>query len=400
MGEVIIAGGGIAGPVTAMALQRAGIEATVYEAHDEPAGDIGLFLNVASNGLDALHCLGVDLAARADGHPIPRLLFFNGAGKPLGEVANGLTLADGTVSVCLARSNLQRILHDEARARGIAIHYGKRLVNVDDDGDRVAVGFADGSGATGHLLVGGDGIHSRVRQHLDPGGPAPSYTGMISLGGYSRVPDLMTTPDAQHFVFGRRAFFGYLVRDDGTVYWFGNIRHPETTTAELSTTSTAVWHPLLRRLFADDMPLIRQIISRTTGPIGAYPIHDVPTSRVWHRGRVVIVGDAAHATSPSAGQGASIGCEDALVLAQCLRDLPGHRSAFAAFERLRRGRVERVVAYSRKRGSTKTAGPVARFFRDLTMPFVLKHFASANAHAWLYDHHIDFDRPVTNARTD
>lgn len=130
------------------------------------------------------------------------------------------------------------------------------------------------------------------------------------------------------------------------------------------------------------------------GEIGAHPVHDIPTSPVWSRGPVVLIGDAGHATSPSAGQGASIACEDAITLAKCLRDLPEPTAAFAAYERLRRERVEKIVAYARKRGSNKTAGPVARVFRDLMMPIVLKHFASEKAHAWMYEYHIDWDERV------
>ena len=88
-----------------MALQRAGIEATIYEAWDHPADYTGWFLNTASNGLDVLHTLGIDLASRADGHPIPHMVMWSGTGKRLGEVANGIRLDDGTVSVCIKRGS-------------------------------------------------------------------------------------------------------------------------------------------------------------------------------------------------------------------------------------------------------------------------------------------------------
>jgi FAD-dependent urate hydroxylase len=143
------------------------------------------------------------------------------------------------------------------------------------------------------------------------------------------------------------------------------------------------------------MALVGRIIDATDGPIGAYPIHDLPTVATWASSRVCLVGDAAHATSPSAGQGASIACEDAVVVAQCLRDCPDAPSAFERYEKLRRSRVERVVAYSRKRGSNKTAGPIARTFRDLMMPIVLKRLAKPDAHAWLYRHHIDWNQEVS-----
>jgi 2-polyprenyl-6-methoxyphenol hydroxylase-like FAD-dependent oxidoreductase len=394
MTKALIVGGGIAGPVAAMALQKAGIESYVYEAYDEPAYQTGFFLNTASNGLDALKTIDLDLAERADGFPIPRMVFWNGNGKELGEVANGVRLADGTVSVCVKRGLLQKVLREEAIARGIPFEYGMRMSSYDGPAGDVTAEFTDGTSASGDLLIGADGIHSRTRKLVDPGSPAPTFTGLVGVGGYSRLEDLEPTRDVQHFVFGKKAFFGYLVRETGEIYWFANLAHPETTSAELAAVPPVEWQARLLDLFADDMPLINRIIGHSTGAIGAHPLHDIPSSPVWSRGPAVLVGDAAHATSPSAGQGASIACEDAIVLAKCLRDAPDLPSAFAAYERLRRERVEKVVAYARKRGNNKTAGPVARVFRDLTLPVVLKHFASGKAHEWMYRYHIDWDEKV------
>jgi hypothetical protein len=100
----LVIGGGIGGPVAAMALQRAGIQATVYEATETPADYAGLFLNTSSNGLDVLRTLDIDVARRADGFPMPRMVMWSGTGKRLGEVANGVRLPDGTVSVALKRA--------------------------------------------------------------------------------------------------------------------------------------------------------------------------------------------------------------------------------------------------------------------------------------------------------
>ncbi|KWX02404.1 Salicylate hydroxylase [Carbonactinospora thermoautotrophica] len=396
MTKALIIGGGIGGPVAAMALQRAGIEPVVYEAYDRPADYVGLFLNIASNGLDALRAIDIDVAGRADGFPIPRLVMWSGTGKRLGEVANGVRLADGTVSMCVRRGLLQRVLHEEAQ--GIAFEYGKRLESYTVTAGGVEARFADGTRAAGDILIGADGIHSRTRRILDPGSPEPSFTGLVSVGGYSHSASLAPTTNTQHLVFGKRAFFGYLVRESGEIYWFANLYYPdEPTRQSLAGVSASEWKRQLIELFADDMPLIREIIDNSTGEIGAYPVHDIPASPVWYRGPVVLIGDAVHATSPNAGQGAALACEDAVVLAKCLRDLPDTASAFAAYERLRRARVEKVVAYSRRLGNAKTAGPVARFFRDLMMPLALKIFANEKAHAWMYTHHIDWNEKVGSA---
>jgi FAD-dependent urate hydroxylase len=106
------------------------------------------------------------------------------------------------------------------------------------------------------------------------------------------------------------------------------------------------------------------------------------------------VGDAAHATSPASGQGASMAIEDAVVLARCLRDLTDNQQAFAAYERLRRGRVERIVAQGARSSSGKAAGPIARVIRDLMLPMILKRVAGKKSLAWVYGYHIDWDEKV------
>ena len=394
-GHALIIGAGIAGPTMALALERAGIEASLFEAYSEPAHYAGLFLNTASNGLDALRVIGVEVAESADGFPMPRMVMWSGAGKRLGEVANGVALADGTVSICVRRGLLQKTLSDQALDRRISIHHGKRLDSYAVTDTGVVARFADGTEASGDILIGADGIHSRTRQLLNPDAPRPRFTGMLSIGGYSRVPDLPPTTGTQHFVLGKRAFFGYLVREDGEIYWFANLyRDHEPTRRELAAVSPSQWKQQLFEQFADDLPVIGRIIENTTGEIGAYPVHDIPTSPVWHRGPVALIGDAVHATSPSAGQGASMAIEDAVTLARCLRDIPDITTAFGTYESMRRDRVEKVVAYSKAISNSKAAGPVGRVFRDLMMPLALKLFANSSSHAWMYTHHIDWDAPV------
>ncbi len=393
MRKVLIIGGGVGGPMAAMALKRAGFEAAVYEAREKPSDYAGLFLNLASNGLDALRTLDAHRAVMADAFPAPRMVMYNGSGKRLGEVANGVRLSDGTVSVVVKRGSLQCALADEAMSRGIGVEYGKRLVGYEAAAEGgVAARFDDGSEAEGDLLIGADGIHSRVRRILDPDAPKPAYTGLISMGGFSERCGVPPTPDTQHFIFGRRAFFGYLARPSGEVYWFANVHRPdEPSRGELSAVSPDEWKRRLLDVFSCDVDFIGEIISATTGEIGAYPVHDIPTASTWHRGPAALIGDAVHAVSPSAGQGASLAMEDALVLAKRLRDIPDTKRAFEAYESLRRERVERVVAYSRRIGSSKTAGPVARRVRDLIMPVALKLFANSESHSWMYRHRIEWD---------
>jgi 2-polyprenyl-6-methoxyphenol hydroxylase-like FAD-dependent oxidoreductase len=249
------------------------------------------------------------------------------------------------------------------------------------------------------LLVGCDGIHSRTRQIIDPQAPAPQYTGLLSCGGYARLPQgaLRDVPPAtQHLVFGKRAFFGYLVKPDGEIYWFENLAYPGTPRrSELDTIPDEQWKAQLLAMHADDQPLIQQIIRATTHKLGMYPIYDIPTQPVWHKGPVAIIGDAAHATSPSAGQGASLALEDAIVVAKCLRDVSNTDAAFRTFEQLRRERAEKVVKFSRQRGANKvTSNALARWWRDLTLPFILRTFAKDETLEWLGSYQVAWDERI------
>ena len=110
---------------------------------------------------------------------------------------------------------------------------------------------------------------------------------------------------------------------------------------------------------------------------------------------MVLVGDAAHAPSASSGQGASMAAESAVQLARCLRDLP-HERAFAAYERLRRDRVERIIAAGARSNQDKAAGPVARVLRDLFLPATMKLLAKPEKMAWQFDYRIDWDAPIAD----
>lgn len=395
--RALIIGGGIGGPAAALFLQRAGVDVEIFEAAAEPDDYAGAFLNVASNGLAVLHTLGLEAQVSAIGFACPNMIISSGSGKQLGAVHNGAAPGQGPVSVVIKRGALHKVLRDAALGAGIPIHFGKRLDKVATLPDgQVVAHFADGSLAHGDLLIGCDGIGSRVRSFVEPAAPPPVYTGQLSGGGFAHGTGLAPTLGTQHFIFGKRAFFGYLVRESGEVYWFCNLAYPGAPRrSELAAISEAAWREQLRDLYRDDTPLIREIIEATEGSIGMYPIYDVPSVPRWSRGSVALLGDAAHATSPSAGQGASIALEDAVVLAKCVRDLPTIEAAFAAYERLRKPRAERVVKYSRARGSNKVAaGAITRWLRDTTMPLFLRLFANAGAQAWLYAYHVDWAAPT------
>jgi 2-polyprenyl-6-methoxyphenol hydroxylase-like FAD-dependent oxidoreductase len=395
MRKVLIAGGGIAGPVTALALQRAGIDAEVFEAYRPGTGDAGSYLTVATNGLDALRAVDADKPVLAAGFPTPTNLLLSSTGRRLGAASNGGRLADGTVSHTIKRARLYQALHEEAAARDIGVQYGKRLVGAEPAaGGGVVAAFEDGTRATGDLLVGADGVHSPTRRLLDPAAPSPRYVGLVNFGGYTPGSAGAGKPGVWHMIFGRRAFFGHVADPDGGTVWFANVPRPAVTPAERAATTAEQWQRRLIDLFAGDAGPARDLIADGHLELAGDSTHDLPSVPVWHRGPMVIVGDAAHAPSPTSGQGASMAAEDAVVLAKCLRDLPDIPQALAVYEGLRRQRVERIVAQGARTGSAKTPGPVGRALRDLALPLVFKLLVTDRSMAWIHNHHIDWDTPV------
>ena len=188
--------------------------------------------------------------------------------------------------------------------------------------------FEDGSDAVGDLLIGSDGVHSAVRTIIDPRSPPPRFVGLLNFGGYTAGVQ-HGEPGAWHMIFGARAFFGYVADASGGTVWFANVPRHAATRAERDATGEAEWKRWLVELFADDQGPAAGLIASGELQFGADNTHDLPSVPVWHKSPAIIIGDAAHAPSPSSGQGASMAIEDAVVLAQCLRDVPGIGQAFS-----------------------------------------------------------------------
>ncbi len=389
--RALIIGGGVAGPAAALALRRIGIEAAIYEARPAAMDDAGAFLNLAPNGINALKTLGVD--GRLEGFPSQGIRFYNRRGKPIGAIDSRDEAARyGAQNRMVKRGWLHKALREAAQEAGIPFEFGKRLAAVEEDGSgQVLAHFEDGSTAQGDLLIGADGLHSRTRQHLLPYGPQPVYTEMVDCGGFSHLPaSALPEPNVQHMVFGKRAFFGYIVRPDGEVWWFSNVSWPKPPgRGELNALSSDEWRARLLDLHGDDPAPIPAIIEATPGALGRWAVYDLPPLPTWHGGPVVLVGDAAHAISPHVGQGASLALEDVLVLAQSLREYPSATQAFAAYEQRRRTRVETLVKQARRTGDRKIPHPIFGWFLERMLPYFLQH--GADSLAWVYSYRVDWE---------
>ena len=394
MTRAAIIGGGIAGATTAMALQKAGIESTVYEAHPGDATDAGGFLMIMHNGMDALRAIDADHAVVAKSFRTTTVEYFDGAGQLRMARPIGGKLSDVDGPRTLRRASLYRALTAELLARGGHIQYGKRLIDaVTIRTGGVVASFDDGTKAETDLLIGADGIRSTTRAVIDPTAASPRYTGYNNVFGRVRDATLPLAQNSYRMVYGNRAFFGYTTTPSQETYWFARFADNELTKAELASNRPEDWQQRTLRHFVEDDAPSAQIIRATGHEIMGGNGYDQPTTRIWHNGSMVLVGDAAHAAAPAAAQGASLALEDAVVLAKCLRDVPEISEACTIYEQLRRARTERLVAFSASRIEGENPRPTKQPTPEELLTLALAE--PADGRAWLYSHRIDWSAPVT-----
>ncbi|MBK1783956.1 FAD-dependent monooxygenase [Prauserella cavernicola] len=382
--EILIVGGGIAGSALALALRAHDLPVRLVEARPEGSDTEGAFLTLAPNGVNALRALGHgDVPAAAGGFELSGLDFHNASGRRIARLSGEDDAARyGARAVVLRRAALRTELARRAREAGVRFDTGARLTGLAEHGDGVRAAFADGTTIDADVVIGADGIWSAVRRHTWPDAPLPTYTGIVDCGGWTKV-DL---PDSarQQMIFGRRGFFGYAVKDN-LAYWFTNVpRATEPARSELDDLDQTRWMSTLRDLYDGDPAPVPRILAATQRAVGVWPLYDLPSPRTWCTERVCLVGDAAHAVSPSTGQGASLAIEDAVVLARCLRDEQAPAAAFTSYQRLRKGRAEKIARFGRQVGERKASSATGSLFRDLTLSLFLRMGARATAEQYGY----------------
>ena len=380
--RVLICGGGIAGTMTALALGKAGIGSVVYEAHRAGADDIGAFLVIMRNGQDALRAVDAGLVVQGRSCPAREITVYLGTGEFRGRRQIGGQGEDAVPAWTLTRATLYRALQDELIRRGGRIEHGKRLAAATARTGGVAVRFTDGTAAEGDLLVGADGLRSAVRRMLDPAAPEPRYTGLNVIYGYSPAGPFEAAPHGYRMTYGQRAYFGYTTVPDGRTWWFARIPAGEVHRDELAAMTPARWQDRALGFFAGDQTPSADII-RCADEVYGLNAYDLPHVPVWQNGLMVLAGDAAHAASPAAGQGASMAAEDGVILAKCLRDVPGAGEALATYEMLRRPRTEHLVAASGSQSNTSA---------ELTAAMAAAPPASSPS--WPAVHPVAWDQPI------
>lgn len=368
--KAIVVGGGVAGAAGAIALARIGAEVTVYEAYEDPAGTVGSFVSLATNGLRALDALGCLTAVQEAGFAVARQRMWSGGGKLLGDVDRGRLPGDGLHSVTLMRADLVAALRKEAERAGARIVTGQR-----QDPAMIAAGWFDVPDRP-DVIVGADGIWSAARRALDPAAPEPAYAGLYSVSGVSDGlgNELGMEPGTFNMIFGRRGAFIHLTAPDGTVWWSAQIAAPEPPDlAAVGLGDVAEQFRTERRATT--------VLNSARGIHSATLLHVLaPVPR--HRdGRTVLIGDAAHPAG--AGQGASMAIEDAVVLARWLRQADTVEAALAGYDQDRRARTGKLARSAAANRDAKTAGPIAGRMRDLMMPFFFNRFYG-KATSWLY----------------
>ena len=342
--RVAVVGAGIGGLTLGIALQRAGIDLDLYERADE-LREVGAAVALSANGTRELYRLGVGEALDRVSTQPTELIYRDGrTGERIAAHPGGADYRArfGAPYWGIHRVDLQQTL--AAAVDPEHLHLGRAVTAVADDGHGATITFDDTSTATADVVVGADGVHSVVREHVCGPGSGPVYSGTSAFRGLVRRADLPSLPDPGaiqfwagphahllHYAMGGETrghdtvnFFAVLC---GPSQWSGGTR--EGAPGELLA-GFAGWHPAVVEMLAAVEQSPR------------WPLLSQPPLTRWTRGRVALIGDACHAMLPHHGQGANQSIEDAVVLADLLAGTDAD-AALDAYPRRRRARTRAVA---------------------------------------------------------
>lgn len=349
--QIIIIGGGIGGLAAAIALTREGHDVKVLEKAPEPR-PLGAGISLQPNAMQALGLLGLtdQIAARGYEAQLARLRL--ASGKVVKEFDFSPYLHKyGYLPATIHRADLFDILHQAALNADAEICFGLRFKKFLESEQGVEVCCEDGSAHTCDALIGADGIHSLVRAQLW-GEQSTRYAGYVCWRGIVDEPELVNATDEMHEFWGEGARFGYMRCSPDKIYWFATKTSPNDQAPLSNWQQTYQGWP---------HPIAKLIEATPPNQIAYHPICDRAPLFPWSRGRVTLLGDAAHPMTPNFGQGGAQAIEDAVVLAKKIANIDQPVAAFQRYERHRNGRTRALVNGARQLGKIAQGGN--RFWR-------------------------------------
>ncbi|MBK9282150.1 MAG: FAD-dependent monooxygenase [Candidatus Obscuribacter sp.] len=344
----IVIGGGIAGLTTALALGRLGIDVKVFEQADS-LREVGAGLTVWSNGMYALDELGAAQDVLKAGQVVESFRFLDEAGQVLGAVDLArLERLVGQPSVTIHRRALLHALAQvlERTVSGCSIHLAEKFLRYKQDGGHVAAYFESGSVHEADILIGCDGFNSLVRKQV-LGDTDRNYSGYTCFRGVTEFPEAEIPRGAVWHTNGVGTQFGLLHTGAGQMAWYATANMPSGVIEDAHERKDY----LLDR-FASFHELVPRLLGATeSSAILKNDIYDRSPSYKWSDASVLLVGDAAHPTTPNLGQGACMALEDAAVLGRAVKGGGSVEDIFDRFCKRRMRRTSFVTRSSRRAGA-------------------------------------------------
>jgi FAD-dependent urate hydroxylase len=368
--RVLIVGGGIAGLALAPRLARTGVAVELIER--EPAWQrAGTGIYLPGNAARALRALGLEARIASRAVEIARQRFCDHRGRLLCEVDVAKLWESAGPCLAVHRAELHALLREAAG--DVPVRTGLALKQLSQRDGIVAVGFSDGTSGEYDLVVGADGIHSAVRRLTFGPTAVPRPVGQVGWRFLARRPPEVTTWSV---MLGRGTAFLTLPLDGDRVYCYCDVVSPRDHSARERGPAER-----LRELFAEFAEPAATLLAGldAAADIHVSTIEEIALDR-WAHERVVLTGDAAHATSPNMAEGAAMALEDALVLADCMHMIPTIPDAIAAFEARRRPRTDWVRAQTHRRDHTRYLPPT---IRNSVMRLLGRRIFNANYHPLL-----------------
>ena len=355
--KVIVIGAGVGGTSAALALQKLGHEVVVYDRMRENR-PVGAALSLWSNGVKVLNWLGLGPQVAALGGRMDDMAYYDGhTGDEMCRFSLApVTAQTGQRPYPVARADLQQLMMDAVGSDNI--HLGKQLVAVSDDGETVTATFADGTSDTAEMLVGADGARSLVRDYVtEPTGirPERTYSGYVNYNGLVAADERIGPLDQWTTYVGDGKRCAVMPVAGNRFYFFVDVPGPSGVVEDRMTA--------LEHAFGSwGAPGVRALLDGIDpeASLNRVEIWDIDPFDTWVRGRVAILGDAAHNTAPDIGQGACSALEDSFALGIVFATSTlGVEDSLKRYERIRTERAGDLVLRARKRAHETHAFDVA-----------------------------------------